>query len=138
MTAREAFKASLPKYMRQAGMKQRDLAKAVDVSESTVHCWMSGKAFPRIDMIEKIAEVLNCSPDDLMEDPTPNTSNGHMRFGTYESSFDHPIIVGMLNSHINQTPQEDAKMATLWRNASLAAKRAAIAVLEAMKEENLK
>jgi hypothetical protein len=37
-----------------------------------------------------------------------------------------------------QTPKEDAQMTLLWGSASIQAKRAAIAVLESMKEVNLK
>lgn len=66
MTNREAFKKALPKYMDKARINQRELAKAVEVSESTVSCWISGKAFPRIDIIQKIADVLGCATDDLL------------------------------------------------------------------------
>lgn len=66
MTNREAFRKLLPKYMSKNNMNNRELAKAVGMSESTVHCWLTGKAFPRIDVIQKIADVLNCSTDDLL------------------------------------------------------------------------
>ena len=67
MTNREAFVKLLPLYMKRAGTNQRELAKAVGKSESTVHCWVNGKAFPRIDMIQKIADVLGCTTDDLLQ-----------------------------------------------------------------------
>lgn len=67
MTNRDAFKKKLPAYMKRAHMNQRELSKAVGVSESTVHCWVNGKSFPRIDVIQKIADVLGCSTDDLLQ-----------------------------------------------------------------------
>lgn len=138
MTARESFKQALAKYLKRAGMKQRDLAAAVGVSESTVHCWMSGKAFPRINMIEKIAEVLSCTPDDLLnyEEPVQSETRGMRLLDAFPGAARplHPAVLEMLEPRKSQTPKEDAEMVVLWRNATLAAKRAAIAVLKSMEE----
>ena len=66
MNAKENFQANLPYYMKQAGMNQIELAKAVGKSESSVSLWLSGKAFPRIDTIQKIADALGCETDNLL------------------------------------------------------------------------
>ena len=55
MTDREAFAVTLPKYMDKAGITKSELAEAVGVSKSTVSCWVHGKAFPRIDVMQRIA-----------------------------------------------------------------------------------
>lgn len=139
MDKRQIFKRELPKYMERAGMKQIDLAKALGMSKSTVHCWITGKAFPEIDTIQRIADVLGCATDDLIvERPELDGSRFMNLFVTAPQSFDPSLITALEERMRPQTPQEDAKMAVLWRKASIQAKRAAIAVLEAMKEENLK
>lgn len=139
MTNREAFKKSLQEHMRKANMNQRELAKAVGMSESSVHCWLTGKAFPRIDVIQKIADVLGCQTDDLITaQPSPDPSYVMELFAGASQPF-HPSIIAMLEERARpQTPQEDAKMAVLWRSASLRAKRAAIAVLESIAESEMK
>ena len=136
MDKRQIFKRELPKYMDRAGMKQIDLAKAVGKSKSTVHCWITGKAFPEIDTIQKIADALGCATDDLLiEKQTLDIMD--LLVGASQP-FD-PSVVEMLRDRTRQeTPQEDAKMVVLWRSASIQAKRAAIAVLESMEGEKLK
>lgn len=100
MDKRQIFKRELPKYMERAGMKQIDLAKALGMSKSTVHCWMTGKAFPEIDTIQKIADALGCRTDDLIVERQPGFSIGPLsqRFS--------PDIIDMLDRRIS-----DAKTA---------------------------
>ena len=131
MTNREVFKKALPEYMKKANLNQRELAKAVGVSESTVHWWIIGKSFPRIDTIQKIADVLGCRTDDLLVDETSSSRLMDL-FITAPQAF-HPSVIASLESRIRQeTPKEDAEMAVLWRSASPVSKRAAIAVLKSM------
>ena len=138
MGTKEIFRANLPYYMKRAGMNQIELAQAVGKSEASVSLWLSGKVFPRIDTIQKIAEVLGCQSEDLLMNETRQNHSVMNLFVTAPQSFDPSLVTALEERTRPQTPQEDAKMAVLWRKASIQAKRAAIAVLEAMKEENLK
>ena len=99
MTNREAFKKALPYYMSKANMNQRELAKAVGMSESIVHCWIAGKAFPRIDVLQKIADVLGCATDDLIA-----TSSGSetMRIASTDARPFHPDVIAMLEADIRE------------------------------------
>ena len=136
MDKRQIFKRELPKYMERAGMKQIDLAKALGMSKSTVHCWITGKAFPEIDTIQKIADVLGCDTDDLIiEKQTFNLAD---LLVIPPMPLDPALIEALQDRDEPQTPKEDAKMAVLWHSASIQAKRAAIAVLESMANEKLK
>ena len=69
MTQRDIFKKQLPYYMNLARMNQAELAAAMKVTKATVSCWVSGRAFPRIDKIQRIADVLGCTTDDLLKEP---------------------------------------------------------------------
>ena len=110
MTSREAFKRNLPYYMDLAGVNQVELAKAVGVSKSTVNTWLSGRSYPRIDAIQKTADVLNCNTDDLLTENTEST---------------------------RQRISEDEKILfRLARNATPSALKAAVAVLKSMEETN--
>lgn len=118
----------------ELNMTQDELAKAVGYKDrSMVTKIERGEVDLSQTKIAKFAEALGVSESYLMgwkESPMLNLVSPSYPI--------HPSILEMLNSRINETPQEDAKMVTLWRNATIQAKRAAIAVLEAMKEENLK
>ena len=55
------------KYQRQRkGLSQSDLAKKINVSRSTVACWETNKAMPRIETLKKISRVFKCKIDDLL------------------------------------------------------------------------
>lgn len=110
MASREVFKKNLAYYMDLAGVNQVELAKAVDVSKSTVSTWLSGRSYPRIDVIQKVADVLNCETDNLVAENTET---------------------------VRQQISEDEKILfRLARNASPSALKAAVAVLKSMEETN--
>lgn len=133
MDKREIFKRELPRYMNKAGMKQIDLAKALGMSKSTVHCWITGKAFPEIDTVQRIADALGCETDDLLVDQSEKKPNRLMNLLITEPQSFDPSVLSLLRDRLKpQTPKEDAEMVVLWRSASVTAKRAAIAVLKSM------
>lgn len=110
MANRENFKKNLSYRMTLAGVNQVELAKSVSVSESTVSTWLSGRSYPRIDTVQRIADVLGCETDDLV----------------LESS-----------EVLQQEISDDEKaLFRLARNAKPEAIRAAVAVLKSMQDTN--
>ena len=54
--------------MRQAkGMKQRQLAEAIGVTQESVAQWETGKTSPKFERLAAIADVLDCRVDDLVK-----------------------------------------------------------------------
>ena len=51
----------------QSGMSQTQFAAALNVKQSTVSYWESGKSHPRAMDIPRIAKVLGCTINDLYE-----------------------------------------------------------------------
>ena len=70
---KERFWNILPIKMKAAGIKSIDLANAIGLSKSTISCWIHRKAFPEMDNIQKIANVLNCTTDELLGRELPDT-----------------------------------------------------------------
>ena len=58
-------------YRKRAGLTQKKLAARLGVDRTTISNWDSGKSHPRIDMLAKLAKELNCSPNDLINEPEP-------------------------------------------------------------------
>ena len=54
-------------------MTQNDVAQAVNVNRTTVVKWETGKAYPRIETLQKLASLFQCSMDDLLQTKTPPT-----------------------------------------------------------------
>lgn len=50
-----------------AGLSQPALAKRLGVGQSTVAMWENGTNSPRADKFPLLAEILNCSIDDLFK-----------------------------------------------------------------------
>lgn len=57
-----------------AGLSQAELAKEVGVTDAAVCQWESGKNSPRAKLLPKIATVLNCSIDELLNENESHTT----------------------------------------------------------------
>lgn len=64
----ETFKNRLAEMLKNKGMKQKDLADALSVSEVTVSRWLSGERKLSMETVEKIADVLQTTPAYLMSE----------------------------------------------------------------------
>lgn len=68
MDSREIFRKNLMFYMDLNRRSQADLARYLDVTRATITMWYKGKAYPRIDKIQQIADFLGIRTDDLVSD----------------------------------------------------------------------
>ena len=62
------FSKNLLRYIERSDKTQRELAKAVGVSPSTICDWTRGRAYPRMDKLQKLADYFGISKSDLVED----------------------------------------------------------------------
>ena len=58
----ETFSKNLAELLKNNNINQKELAKKIGVSPSTVSMWVTGNSSPRMDLLEKIAEVFNITP----------------------------------------------------------------------------
>ena len=63
------FSSNLRRLMARDGINQRELAKRVGASESSVSYWMNGVNVPRTGILQKLTEIFNCRPSDLLTEP---------------------------------------------------------------------
>lgn len=49
-------------------LSQRELANAVGVSDISVSKWENGKTYPTGENLRKLAEILHCEPEDILQD----------------------------------------------------------------------
>lgn len=61
-----SLRINLPKYREKRGLTQENLAKLVGVKQSTVGMWENGTNNPRAKTLEKIADILKVTVNDLM------------------------------------------------------------------------
>jgi transcriptional regulator with XRE-family HTH domain len=63
------FPKALKYYMSANGKKQQDLIAELKLSSATVSQWVNGKAFPRMDRVEMLANYFGISTAELFIDP---------------------------------------------------------------------
>lgn len=66
--SREVFSKNLQKYIERSGKTQKEIAEIVGVSAPTMHDWVKGKKFPRIDKVELLANYFGVLKSDLIEE----------------------------------------------------------------------
>lgn len=85
------FTQQLVHFMKQAGLRQVDLIELarqrdVKLGKSQLSQYVSGKSLPRYDMVQTLAQLLNCTADDLLDAPSPKASNMQDSLHTAQSS----------------------------------------------------
>lgn len=70
----EIFIDNLIKYLDLAGMNYSELADALNLNRSTVSMWISKKSLPRMEVLDKIADILHIQSADLITDKTMEKS----------------------------------------------------------------
>ena len=68
MTDREIFKNNLIELMRVTKAKQIDIAKYAEVSYQTVSSWVTGRAYPRADAMDKLCRFFGIKQSVLTEE----------------------------------------------------------------------
>lgn len=56
--ARETFVKNLRYFMEAKGISQADICRELDVSSATVSNWFTGQRYPRIDVMQRLADLL--------------------------------------------------------------------------------
>lgn len=64
---------SFKKVRERSGLSQNQIATALNIDQSTVSLWESGKTHPRAKLLPTLAKMLDCTIDDLLsgEDESP-------------------------------------------------------------------
>lgn len=57
-TAREIFVKNLHYFMEARGITQADICRELNVSSATASDWCTGKKYPRIDAMQRLADLL--------------------------------------------------------------------------------
>ena len=85
----DIFSKNLSKYVAESGRTQLEIAKAIGVSAPTFNMWMNGKALPRIDKIQRLADYFGIDKADLITEETPKKDNPILRQLNFEISQMH-------------------------------------------------
>lgn len=62
------FCNNLKRIMSERGLSQTEVADAIAVSPQTFNTWMTGKAIPRMNKLQALADYFNVAKSSLIED----------------------------------------------------------------------
>ena len=69
---------SIKEMRLRAKITQNELSLKLSIQRSTVAKWETGKSLPRAELLPKIAQILNCSVDELLRgDRNEQTETNH-------------------------------------------------------------
>lgn len=57
----------IKKIRKERGLTQKQLSEMIMVNQSTVAMWETGKSLPRSNHLIRVAQVLECSVDELLQ-----------------------------------------------------------------------
>ena len=61
------FASNLNYFLELNDMTQVEAAEKIGVSQQRFNTWAQGKAFPRMDMVQKLADLFNIKKSDLID-----------------------------------------------------------------------
>lgn len=62
------FAKNLKRYMEKYELTQVELASRLDVSTVTIYNWLNGIKIPRMDKVDAMCKIFNCSREDMITD----------------------------------------------------------------------
>lgn len=119
--AREAFPKILTYYMDRDNVSQSDISTRLDVSKQIVSDWVSGKKFPRVDKMQRLADMFGVLISDMYT------------YDKLPSSGSNPSI--RESSSFSALTTEEQLLILTWRSADDRAREDAMKTLKAHPRE---
>ena len=88
MTDREIFRRNLTDLMNITKVQQNDIAKYAEVSYQTVSAWVTGRAYPRADAMEKLCKFFGIRQSALTEEKNPEASQEDILLSSFRALSD--------------------------------------------------
>ena len=105
------FAENLKFYMSQYGYSSKEIAEKIGVKESSVSYWINAVYYPRIDKIEKLANLFHVSKANLVEAHRAN------------------IVLKKGKNAISTISAEETSLLEIWRKANYDDKFAVYGIL---------
>ncbi len=66
MITLQQIQEKLIEAIKQSGMTQTALAKALNIKQQTIACYIAGKAMPALDTLANLCVILDIDPADIL------------------------------------------------------------------------
>lgn len=108
---REIFGKNLSYFLELNQISRADLARMLDVHDSTVHSWIIGEKNPRIKNVDKICQIFGIKRSDLMVEHKDNNENYYFSKETRDiaEKISKDKELKLLFKAVQDVPAEDLK-----------------------------
>ena len=100
--AREIFSKNLRFLMEAKGITQADICRELNVSSATASDWCSGKKYPRVDAMQKLADLLGVRFSMLTSENGVQVYEYQVRI---EALHQNPKLRALFDLQMNLKPQ---------------------------------
>lgn len=101
--AREIFVRNLNELMERRDISQADIIRELGVTSAAVSNWCTGKKYPRIDIMQKLADMLGVGLSDLISENGLQNAQDRDRL---EALHQNPRL-GLLFDHAKNLGDDD-------------------------------
>lgn len=108
VVTKEEFAKNLKYHYKRKGLKQTEIASYVGVSTGTVSDWCHGRSYPRMDKVQKLAELLDCKKSDLIEERSLENEYyiSRVTMDLYNELLENPHAVELYRKILKLSPEE--------------------------------
>lgn len=99
------FGENLERIRRERGISRREIAKALEMNETSLGAYFQGRTFPPVDRLIKLSEVLNRSVADLI-DENPKIESSRVFFARLKRALEIVVAAGFEFPNIEEKPIE--------------------------------
>lgn len=103
--AREIFARNLKYFMEAKGITQADICRELEVSSATASDWCTGKKYPRVDAMQRLADLLGVLFSSLTTENGPKDFEDQRRL---EALHQNPRL-GLLFDRSRKMSHEDVE-----------------------------
>lgn len=100
---REIFVKNLRYFMEVRGISQADICRVLEVSSATASDWCTGKKYPRVDAMQRLADLLGVTFSALTTEAGPENYEDQQRL---EALHQDPRL-GLLFDRTRKMSKED-------------------------------
>lgn len=113
--AREIFVKNLNELMERRDISQADIIRELGVTSAAVSNWCNGKKYPRIDIMQRLADMLGVGLSDLISENGLQNAQDRDRL---EALHQNPRL-GLLFDRVKDLDDEDIQFMEKYANAIL-------------------
>lgn len=84
---------SLKVFRKKAGLSQKDVANALNITQGAISSWEMGRTNPDVEMIKKLSELFHVSIDELISDESQQPLWNNINVELEPQAAEHGILV---------------------------------------------